>query len=106
MRGFEDILVLTRPKSFNLANTNLTGCFDNLYQTKLIEAVFLLSTDDCSLLVDSHEQDDSQGTSPTQATRRSMVRILNAEFSCLFPFQISSVRSKCLMWFSLELSVN
>ena len=100
--GVSRLLVLA-PKSFALANTNLAGCLDSPYQMKPFEAVFLLNTDEFFLLVDSQEQDDSQGISPTPATRQGTVRILNAEFRCLFLF---SVRSKCLMWFSLELFVN
>ena len=87
MRKFEYISVLTRPKSFALANANLSGCFVYISQMKPFEAVFLLNTDDCFLLVDSHEHDGSQGIPRTPAKTQSMVRILNAEFCCLFPFQ-------------------
>ena len=81
--------------TITLAHTHLSGCFESLYQMKMIEAVFLLNTDDCFLLVDSHEHDDTQGIPRTPATTQSMVRILNAEFRCLLPFQLGQLSVEC-----------
>ena len=81
--------------TITLAHTHLSGCFESLYQMKMIEAVFLLNTDDCFLLVDCHEHDDTQGIPRTPATTQSMVRILNAEFRCLLPFQLGQLSVEC-----------